>query len=41
VQVTTKLAEKTRVGLLDQLVILKAVWGVIEGVRNNFFHILI
>jgi hypothetical protein len=25
VQVATKLAEKTRVGLLDQLVILKAV----------------
>ena len=28
VQVRKKLAEKTRVGLWGQLVILKAVWGV-------------
>ena len=28
VQVRTKLAEKTRVGLWGQSVILKAVWGV-------------
>ena len=30
VQVRTKLAEKTRVGLWGQSVILKAVWGVTE-----------
>ena len=32
VQVRTKLAEKTRVGLWGQSVILKAVWGVTNGI---------
>jgi hypothetical protein len=35
VQVRTKLAEKTRVGLWGQSVILKAVWGVTNGIRAD------
>ena len=34
-QVRTKLAEKTRVGLWSQSVILKAVWGVTNGIRAD------
>ena len=34
-QVRTKLAEKTRVGLWGQSVILKAVWGVTNGIRAD------
>jgi hypothetical protein len=37
VQVRTMLAEKTRVGLWGQSVIIKAVWGVIDcGTVVNF-----
>jgi hypothetical protein len=35
VQVRTKLAEKTRVGLWGQSVILKAVWGVTFILQND------
>ena len=35
VQVRTKLAEKTRVGLWGQSVILKSVWGVTNGIRAD------
>jgi tellurite resistance-related uncharacterized protein len=41
VQVRKKLAEKTRVGLWGQLVILKAVWGVIEYFDFYQSHTLI
>ncbi|MCI63562.1 transcriptional regulator ATRX, partial [Trifolium medium] len=38
VQVRTKLAEKTRVDLWGQSVILKAVWDVTNGIRADLFQ---
>ncbi|KAK2428055.1 hypothetical protein QL285_026598 [Trifolium repens] len=43
-QVRTKLAEKTRVGLWGQSVILKAVWGVtltVETIYNSYSLLLL
>jgi hypothetical protein len=41
VQVMTKLAEKTRVGLWGLSVILKAVWGVTTIPSKHFFLLIL